>query len=123
MPLIGLFQAIYSCSRWSKDSKKRFGYFKEAQSRITKELDLQKFLHRQRVFTTSALGLMTGNQASFVDKFSQLAVAIHESTDSGSTSQDDELDELGIRAEQYIGEMLHSKKAVDKRLLNLYKLR
>ena len=69
-----------------------------AESRITKELDMQKFLHRQRVFTTAALGLMTGNQVSFVDKFSQLAVAIHESTDYGSTSQDEELDELGFRA-------------------------
>ena len=42
----------------------------KAYSRISKELDLQKFIHRQRVFITATLGVLTGSQQAFVDKFS-----------------------------------------------------
>ena len=52
-----------------------------------------------------------------MDKLSQLALAIHESTDFGSTSMDDELDQLGLEAKSYIREMVGSRKPVDQRLI------
>ena len=57
-----------------------------------------------------------------MDKFSKLAVAIQESTDYGSTSLDDELDQLGLEDKSYIREMISSKEIVDQRLIKLYKL-
>ena len=40
-----------------KDYKKKLA---KSHSRLTKELDLRKFIHRQRVFTTSVIGLLSG---------------------------------------------------------------
>ncbi len=56
---------------------------------MVKELDLQKFMHRQRLWTTSMLGLLNSRQSLFVNKMSQLI--IRESSDSQNTSDDNEL--------------------------------
>ena len=40
-----------------RDYKKKLA---KSHSRLTKELDLRKFIHRQRVFTTSIIGLLSG---------------------------------------------------------------
>ena len=63
----------------------------KSATRMDKELDLQKFLHRQRILVTSLLGLLKGRQSSFVDYHSQLVV--RESTDMENTSSDAELDD------------------------------
>ena len=56
-------------------------------------MDLQKFIHRQRVNVNAMLGLLTASQSIFVDKMSQIIV--HESSNMEVTSEDDELDDLG----------------------------
>ena len=66
---------------------------------------------------------MTGQQMSFADKYSQLAVAIRESSEMDSTSEDDELDYQGKEAMNFIGSMIYSNQLVDKRLIELFKLR
>ena len=43
---------------------------RKASSRIAKEMDLQKFLFRQRIFITSLLSLLKSRQSYFVDKYS-----------------------------------------------------
>ena len=43
---------------------------KKADSHIEKEMDLQKFLQRQRVTMTAILGLLDRRQSIFVDRFS-----------------------------------------------------
>ena len=63
----------------------------KSTTRMDKELDLQKFLHRQRILVTSLLGLLRGRQSSFVDYHRQLVV--RESTDMENTSSDAELDD------------------------------
>lgn len=93
----------------------------KASSRITKEMDLQKFLHRQRVFIASLLGLLKGRQSSFVHRYSKLV--LRESTDMEITSEDEELDELGNGSLQFISSMISSSDKVDKRLINIFKLR
>ena len=57
---------------------------------MNKELDLQKFIYRQRVQTNALIGLLTGRQNVFVDKMSKLV--IRESSDMAETSSDAELD-------------------------------
>ena len=94
---------------------------RKANSRLAKEMDLQKFLHRQRIFITSLLGLLKSRQSSFVDKFSQLV--IRESTDMEATSQDADLSDLGHGDMHFVGSMVQSSNCVDKRLINIYKLR
>ena len=65
----------------------------KSQSRLEKEMDLQKFIHRQRVFITAVLGLLSGRQSAFVDKYSQLV--IRESSVTDGTSSDAELTDWG----------------------------
>ena len=88
---------------------------------MDKELDLRKFIHRQRVFTTAILGLLSGTQSRFVDKMSQLV--IRESSNLEETSSDQELSEPLNQDENYTAKMIKSQDKVDKRLVNLYKLR
>ena len=53
---------INCCSKKSKDtSHNRYKwYLRKSQSTVTKEMDLRKFLTRQRVMTTAILGLLSG---------------------------------------------------------------
>ena len=46
----------------------------KAKSRIDKELDLRKFILRQRMQATALLGLLNGRQSLFVDKMSQMVI-------------------------------------------------
>lgn len=62
----------------------------KSHNRLTKELDLRKFIHRQRVFTTAVIGLLSGPQSRFVDKMSQL---ILRESSASETSGDDELND------------------------------
>jgi len=88
---------------------------------MDKELDLRKFIHRQRVFTTAILGLLSGTQSQFVDKMSQLV--IRESSNLEETSSDQELSDPLNQDETYTAKMIKSEDKVDKRLVNLYKVR
>ncbi len=59
------------------------GYKKKitkSHSKMMKELDLQKFIHRQRLLVTSLIGLLDGRQTMFVNKMSQMM--LRESSDS-----------------------------------------
>ena len=97
-----------------KDYKKKIV---KSHTRLTKELDLRKFMHRQRMFTTAAIGLLSGPQNLFVNKMSQLI--IRESSNS-ETSGDDELNYKQKSELQYVRKMIHSHDQVDKRLLRFY---
>ena len=92
----------------------------KSKNKLEKELDLRKFIHRQRVFTTAAIGLLTGSQSLFVNKMAQMVV--RESSDT-NTSADDELDDLQKTDTLYVKKMMLSQGKVDNRLINLYKLR
>ena len=64
---------------------------RQSKTTIQKELDLQKYIHRQRVFITALIGLLKPRQNQFVDKFSQLIMKDHSET--VVTSSDAELSE------------------------------
>ena len=93
----------------------------KAHSKLEKELDLQKFIHRQRLWTTSMLGLLTGRQSLFVNKMSQMI--IRESSDSEHTSDDDELNGEQNDDVNEIHKMVSSAGKVDKRFIDLFKVR
>lgn len=60
VPVLGIFRAKFHCFDRAEKSKRNLGYLNKASNRITKELDLQKFLHRQRVTLTAAISLLKG---------------------------------------------------------------
>ena len=93
----------------------------KSTARLSKELDLQKFLHRQRVLVVTLLGLLTGRQKNFVDSFSQLV--IRESDDMEETSEDDVLVDLGKKNMDFVDQMKASGNEVDQRLLAIFNLR
>ena len=77
----------------------------KSKHKLEKELDLRKFVHRQRVFTTAAIGLLTGAQSLFVNKMAQMV--IRESSDT-NTSADDELDDMQKTDTLYVKKMMLS---------------
>ena len=77
------FSNLFSCDK----SYKR--WVKKTRSSIKKEMDLVKFVQRQRMMVTSLMGLLTGRQKGFVDKMSKML--IRESSNWENTSLDDEL--------------------------------
>lgn len=88
---------------------------------MQRELDLQKFIHRQRVSITALLGLLKPRQNHFVDKFSQLIVK--EDSADVATSSGNELSDWAKEKMIYAGKMLTSFDSVDRRLINILNLR
>ena len=58
--------------------------------KIEKELDLEKVLHRLRVFVYATLGTLSKDQSIFVDKMSRMV--IRESSEDHAESSDKELE-------------------------------
>ena len=74
-PLHYLKFACGSCCCLFRSARRSVSYqfgqlLKKADSSVNKELDLKKFLVRQRIQSTSLLGLLSGRQTYFVDKMS-----------------------------------------------------
>ena len=93
---------------------------------MTKELNLQKFIHRQRVQTNAMMGLLTGYQQFFVHRLSKLY--IKENVYSSSDSPDEELLVVDKDEMRYLDKMAasatskHPSAAVDRRFFNFYKV-
>ena len=75
--------AVFTCAKQHKRMMLK------SQSGIMKEMDLRKFIHRQRTTMTALLGLCSGRQSFFIDKLAQLV--IRESSNMEETSSDAEL--------------------------------
>ena len=115
--LLSCFCCLHRTSMFMETSRyKRF--VSNSKSTLTKEMDLKKFLIRQRLQTTAVLGLLSGRQSYLVDKMSQLI--IRESSNFEETSCDSELSDWQRDNMQYARSMTHSTDKVDKRLISLY---
>ena len=88
---------------------------------MKKELDLQKFINRQRVTMSAVISLLSSRQKLFCDKFSQLI--IRESSDHTNTTSDADLSDWERQDMQFAKKMTISKDSVDQRFVNLYKIR
>jgi len=53
-------------------------------------MDLSKFLHNQRILMTASLGLLSGQQSYWIEKFSQLILTGRPSSKHQGGSSDDE---------------------------------
>ena len=83
----------------------------QAESKLDKEMDLQKFITRQRLQTVAVLALLSGKQSFFIDKMSQML--IRESSNFEETSDDEELSDWGMDDHRYIEKLAKSKEKVD----------
>jgi len=92
----------------------------KSESSLQKELDLKKFIMRQRLQTNAILSLLTGRQSFFVDRMSQMVV--RESSNFEWTSSDAELSDKNrdSKINDHTRRMTNSTNAVDKRLLNMF---
>ena len=89
-------------------------------------MDLIKFITRQRMTSTSILSLLNGRQKYFVDKLSQMT--IRDSSDPSEAASDKENDPLRsardtFNPKQHTHAMLQSEDIVDKRIIEMYRLR
>ena len=94
---------------------------KNSQSFLKKEMDLQKFLFRQRLQTTAILALLKGRQCLIIDKMSELV--LHESSGvTNESSSDDELNLITKEASNNYNfkKMIKSSDKVDKNLIDQY---
>ena len=107
----------YCCQ---KSKKKRV--MQKFQVKIEKELDLQKVLHRLRLFVFATAGILSKDQSIFADRMSQ--IVIRESSEDQDASSDDELNEKTARREVVVSakRMMRSKDKVDARLINIFRL-
>ena len=108
----------------NKNLKKKIA---KAKIAVNKELNLQKFIHRQRVQTTALMGLLSGSQQFFIHRLCKLY--IKENLSSSSGSSDEALMVVDKDEERYIDKMVTSFYAkgtmgsdVDRRFLNFFKV-
>ena len=79
----------------------------KSETTLNKELDLEKFMIRQRIQTNALIGLLNNQQSKFLDRMSQLV--IRESTDNHeTTSADSELSDCERDNMDYARRMAYS---------------
>ena len=65
---------------------KRLRILEEAQVRVDKELDLQKYLDRMRFILNAIMGLLTPNQKLFAKHMSKIVINEEQSSSGASSS-------------------------------------
>ena len=95
----------------------------KAESEVGKELDLIKFLHRQRLHTYTTMAILDGRQQFIADKMAKMI--IRESGDSVSGTEDGSiLDHKNWSAlENHTSAFYRSRNNVERRLVNAYELK
>lgn len=87
---------------------------------MEKELDLEKVLHRLRLFVFSTLGTLTKDQSIFADRMSR--IVIRESSDHAESS-DQELKHENKDVLSSARRLNLSSNLTDKRFLKVYQIR
>ena len=93
---------------------------RNSQSKLSKELDLQTNLQRQRSRTFGLLGLLTSKQIAIIDKVSYLDIN-DERKQYGTSSSDDELsDSVAKLGAEELRKLQNEANLVERRLLQAY---
>mmetsp|Transcript_15901 Transcript_15901/g.20065 ORF Transcript_15901/g.20065 Transcript_15901/m.20065 type:complete len:180 (+) Transcript_15901:1292-1831(+) len=109
----------FGCGRKSKFKR----MLAKAESSITKELDIVKFLQRQRLQSYMALAILNGRQQYLADKMATML--IRESSDFDESTDDD----FELARENVLDITGHGKKIfnsaneVDRRLVRAYEVK
>ena len=108
------------CFREKNNRVRKFSQLmKSSQSYLNQEMDLQKFIFRQRVHTTAILALLKGKQSVFVDKMSELVLQESTESDHIASSSDDELNTITQSvSNKDLKSMRKSGNKIDKMLLD-----
>ena len=95
----------------------------KAEASIAKEMDLVKFLYRQRLTSFATMATLDGRQQFIVDKMSTMI--IRESSDLDESSEDDfELDQTNVLdIEQHSRTIFASTNDIDRRLVSAYQVK
>ena len=113
IPRQGFFATMLGCG---KDAKYR-KMLRKADASVARELDLVKFIQRQRLLTFATLSTFNGRQKFIADKMA--THLIRESSDMNDRSEDNfELDIEHVRdIDRYTQKIFQSKRKVDRRLI------
>ena len=116
-----LFFCLCFRSRSRRDHRKKLD---KAAAQIEREMDLGRFIRRQRQHTIAILGLLSGKQAHLVTKMSQLTIndgaGPFKYPDKGSCSDGSGVGDQKARAlnaDRFVKRMFESTDKVDKKLL------
>ena len=111
------------CCRCEPRTKRMKQMLMKSQSSLQKEMDLKKFIMRQRLQTISLLSLLNGRQSFFVDRLSQMVV--RESSNFEWTSSDQNLSDKNrdSKITHNVQSMTNSTNKIDQRLLNIFIMR
>ena len=88
--------------------------------KMEKELDLEKILHRLRLFVFATAGTLTKDQSIFSDRMSR--IVIKESSDNRAESSDKELERENDSIIGAARRLNLSSDKTDKRFFQLYKI-
>jgi len=112
--------------KWRDRFCKRKSYasrlLSEGVTKLKKEMNLLKFLHRQRVQTTALLSLLTGPQAFFCNKMGRLVLKAESSEPESNVSSDQELNTVDKDSLLFVDKVVNSNDEVDKRLVHLFQI-
>ena len=75
---------------------------------VAKELDLIKFIHRQRINTFTSLAILSPKQRFAIDKMSTLLIKDESDLDL-STEHDMELDQENVPDPQHLSQLIFKK--------------
>lgn len=117
IPLQGFLVTTFGCGKERKYKK----MITKANISVSRELDLVKFIQRQRLITFTMLAAFNTRQKFIADKMA--TKLIRESSDLTNDSQDDfELDLNNLRdIEKHSQKIFHSNDKVDLRLVKVYR--
>ena len=103
---------------------KKLRLLSQAEQRIDKELDLQKFLDGRRLFKNATMGLLTSRQRLFVQKMSHSVIKEDHSDPPEQSSVDEDKRKTAQKfLLQNVRRMVRSRDKTDQRFINIYRTR
>ena len=120
-----LFYCFCFRSKLRKDYRRKLD---NATAQIEKELDLGRFIRRQRRNTIAILSLLSGSQAHIVNKMSKLTVGdgpLLSNFSDGASSGVEQGDQKtrAMNSDSFVKRAFEGTDKVDKRLLQLLEVR
>ena len=123
----------YFCCCWKRERKEYHSKLRQAQKVLVRELDLERFLRRQRMQTTAILGLLNRTQIMYATRMSRLVTfedkqaLLSETSDlSSSANESDPFDGKTSSKSTYYNklakDLVKSSNRVDKRFMKLHEM-
>ena len=96
----------------------------KAHRRIEKELDLVKFVHRQRLTTFATMALLNPEQRFVVDKMSTMVARESSDPEESSDNADLELEQENVAdVQKYSRQVFKEATPIDEKLMSIYRIR